>query len=65
MLKAHLYKPFISLQELIEYSSLRVTTTPQAVFLGLLLSQLFCCSCGILCDMVEQMLKLKEDSADV
>ena len=53
MLKPHLHKPYISLQELIEYSSLELQQ-----FLRLC----FCasCNCGILCDMIEQILSLKK-----
>jgi len=59
MLKTHLYEPYISLQELIEYSSLEFQQLSGCVS-GAPVSQLFFCSYGTLCEMIEQILSLKK-----
>jgi hypothetical protein len=59
MLKPHLYKPYISLQELIEYSSLEIQQLLRLCFWAPCKPVIFC-SYGTLCDMIEQILSLKK-----
>ena len=59
MLKPQLRKPFISLQELTEHSSLELQQLLRQGFRARCKPVIYC-SCGMLCDMMEEMISLKK-----